>query len=140
MVLKAVNSFYPKPPEDVDDCIKKTEDIFSPILTAMYVKSKGIEKSNENLEEAKQLFKIVKDSVKVNMNNSLWMNQAHINRAENKLDQISAQIGYPNSILNDAWLDSSKYLIVYPYLLFPKTFHFNTVMIKESVVCICFCL
>ena len=112
MVLKAVNSFYPKPPEEeVDDCIKKTEDIFSPILTAMYVKSKGIEKSNENLEEAKKLFKIVKDSYKENINNSMWMNQAHINRAENKLDQISVQIGYPNSILNDTWLDSSKYNI-----------------------------
>ena len=107
-VLKAVNSFYPKPPEEVDDCIKKTEDIFSPILTAMYVKSKEIEKSIENLEEAKQLFKVVKDSYKENINNSMWMNQAHINRAENKLDQISVQIGYPNSILNDTWLDSSK--------------------------------
>ena len=108
MVLKAVNAVYPKPPEEVDDCIKKTEDIFSPILTAMYVKSKGIEKSNENLEEAKQLFKIVKDSYKENIDNSMWMNQEHINRAKNKLDQMSVQIGYPNSILNDAWLDSSK--------------------------------
>ena len=108
MALKAVNSFYPKPPDEVDDCIKKTENIFSPILTAMYVKSKGIDKSNENLEKAKQLFKILKDSYKENINNSLWMNQAHINRAENKLDQISVQIGYPNSILNDTWLDSSK--------------------------------
>ena len=108
MVLKAVNAFYPKPPEEFDDCIKKTENIFSPILTAMYVKSKDIEKSNDNLEEAKQLFKIVKDSYKDNINNSLWMNQAHIYRAENKLDQISVQIGYPNSILNDTWLDSSK--------------------------------
>ena len=108
MALKAVNSFYPKPPDEVDDCIKKTENIFSPILTAMYVKSKGIDKSNENLEKAKQLFKILKDSYKENINNSLWMNQAHINRAENKLDQISVQIGYPNSILNDAWLDLGK--------------------------------
>ena len=107
-VLKAVSSFYPNPPELVDDCIKKTEDIFSPVLTAMFVMSKGVEKMNENLKEAKQLFKIVKDSYIENINNSLWMNQAHINRAENKLDQMSVQIGYPNSILNDTWLDSSK--------------------------------
>ena len=108
MVLKAVSSFYPNPPELVDDCIKKTEDIFSPVLTAMFVMSKDVEKLNENLKEGKQLFKIVKDSYIENINNSLWMNQAHINRAENKLDQMSVQIGYPNSILNDTWLDSSK--------------------------------
>ena len=108
MVLKAVSSFYPNSPELVDDCIEKTEDIFSPVLTAMFVKSKGIEKLNENLKEAKQLFNIVKDFYKEKINNSKWMNQAHINRAENKLDQMSAQIGYPNSILNDTWLDSSK--------------------------------
>ena len=108
MVLKAVSSFYPNPPKLVDDCIEKTEDVFSPVLTAMFVESKGIEMSNENLKEGKQLFKIVKDSYKESVNNSMWMNQAHINRAENKLDQMSVQIGYPNSILNDTWLDSSK--------------------------------
>ena len=108
MVLKAVSSFYPNPPELIDDCIEKTEDIFSPVLTAMFVKSKGIEISNENLKEGKQLFKIVKDDYKENINTFKWMNEAHILRAEKKLDQMSVQIGYPNSILNDTWLDSSK--------------------------------
>ena len=111
MSLKAVNSFYPNPPDEIDDCIKTTEDIFSPVLTAMFAKSKGIENSNENLKEAKQLFNIVKDSYKKNINTSKWMNEAHILRAEKKLGQMSVQIGYPNSILNNTWLDSCKYVI-----------------------------
>ena len=105
MVLKAISSFYPNPPKLVDDCIEKTEDVFSPVLTAMFVESKGIEMSNENLKEGKQLFKIVKDNYKKNIK---WENEAHILRAEKKLDTMSVQIGYPSSILNDTWLDLSK--------------------------------
>ena len=49
MIWRVVASFYPdRPSEDTvrrENCLKQTEDVFAPVVTAMYIKSKGIHKS-----------------------------------------------------------------------------------------------
>ena len=96
------------PPELIDNCINLTEKKFSSVLTSIFVKSNSLEKSALMVKEAKEIFKIMKETFKQNIKTSNKMNQAYIQRAEDKLDKLETRIGYPKSILNDIWLDQCK--------------------------------
>ena len=45
MIWRVVASFYPDQPSEEyhrrESCLKQTEDVFSPVVTAMYIRSKG---------------------------------------------------------------------------------------------------
>ena len=103
MILKTIQTFYPMKLNDknmqIERCIEQTESIFSPVLMAMYIKSKGMGKS-----EATQIVDLLKNSYRQSLKSSTWLGDS-VQRAENKLDQMSIKIGYPTSIQNDTWLD-----------------------------------
>ena len=110
MILTTAHKFLKalEPPELIDDCINLIEKKFSSVLTSIFVKSNSLEKSALMVKEAKEIFKIMKETFKQNIKTSNKMNQAYIQRAEDKLDKLETRIGYPKSILNDIWLDQCK--------------------------------
>ena len=55
MIWRVVASFYPDQPSEEyhrrESCLKQTEDVFSPVVTSMYIRSKGVGKSEVAVEQ-----------------------------------------------------------------------------------------
>ncbi len=55
IVWRLVAAYYPDRPQDEtsrrERCIKETEDMFAPAVTSMYIRAKGVERSQEAVDQ-----------------------------------------------------------------------------------------
>ena len=70
MIWRVVASFYPDQPSEEyhrrESCLKQTEDVFSPVVTSMYIRSKGVGKSEVAVEQVTMMVEAMQ--VKFNSN------------------------------------------------------------------------
>ena len=59
MVWRVVASYYPDRHSDEDkreeNCLKQTEDVFAPAVTSLYIRAKGIDKSQMALDQVRHI-------------------------------------------------------------------------------------
>lgn len=110
MIWRLLAAFYPdRPPDEIqrkERCLKETEDMFAPVVTAMYIRDKGVEASEQIVQQVDMMVDIMKDAFKHNLPKLSWMSAFSLAAAEEKLEHMVDLIGYPKSVLNSTWLDT----------------------------------
>merc|ERR1719464_1196896 len=109
MIWRVVASFYPDQPSEEyhrrESCLKQTEDVFSPVVTSMYIRSKGVGKSEVAVEQVTMMVEAMQDAFRENLSFIKWMSPNSANAARAKLEHMADLIGYPTFVLNSTWLD-----------------------------------
>ena len=58
IVWRLVAAYYPDRPQDEstrrERCIKETEDMFAPAVTSMYIRAKGVVKSQDAVDQVRE--------------------------------------------------------------------------------------
>eukprot|EP00094_Tigriopus_californicus_P013393 TCALIF_12954-PA protein Name:"Similar to ECE1 Endothelin-converting enzyme 1 (Homo sapiens)" AED:0.20 eAED:0.20 QI:0/0/0/0.71/1/1/7/0/1168 len=110
MIWRLLAAFYPdRPPDEIqrkERCLKETEDMFAPVVTAMYIRDKGVEASEQIVQQVDMMVDIMKDAFKHNLPKLSWMSAFSLSAAQEKLEHMVDLIGYPKSVLNSTWLDT----------------------------------
>eukprot|EP00090_Calanus_glacialis_P001950 TRINITY_DN11456_c0_g1_i3.p1 TRINITY_DN11456_c0_g1~~TRINITY_DN11456_c0_g1_i3.p1 ORF type:complete len:946 (-),score=146.68 TRINITY_DN11456_c0_g1_i3:85-2922(-) len=109
MIWRLVATFYPSKYRDEgrrgEQCLKQTEDVFGPVITAMYVRHKTVEASEALVEEVDMMVDTMKDAFSENLKKLTWMTENSQNAAQEKLSGMMDLIGYPEQVLNSTWLN-----------------------------------
>lgn len=110
MIWRVIAAFYLDRPSKVDDrketCLKQTEEVFSPVVTAMYIRSTGLDKSALAVQEVTMMVKAMQEAFRDNLNSSIkWISPESKLAANAKLEHMADLIGYPTFVLNSTWLD-----------------------------------
>eukprot|EP00092_Neocalanus_flemingeri_P023165 GFUD01025119.1.p1 GENE.GFUD01025119.1~~GFUD01025119.1.p1 ORF type:complete len:953 (-),score=164.55 GFUD01025119.1:486-3344(-) len=109
MIWRLVATFYPSKYRDEgrrgEQCLKQTEDVFGPVITAMYVRHKTVEASEVLVEEVDMMVDTMKDAFSENLKKLTWMSENSQNAAQEKLSGMMDLIGYPEQVLNSTWLN-----------------------------------
>lgn len=109
MTWRLVAAFYPDRPPDESQrrerCLKETEDMFAPAVTAMYIRAKGIGKSRETVEQVTMMVETMQNSFQQNFGLIKWMSSESSKAASAKLKHMVDLIGYPAYVLNNTWLN-----------------------------------
>lgn len=112
MIWRVIAAFYLDRPSNVDDrketCLKQTEEVFSPVVTAMYIRSTGIDKSAMAVQEVTMMVKAMQEAFRDNLNSIKWISPESAKAANDKLEHMADLIGYPTFVLNSTWLDLGK--------------------------------
>eukprot|EP00095_Tigriopus_kingsejongensis_P004755 snap_masked-scaffold510_size151595-processed-gene-0.9 protein:Tk04755 transcript:snap_masked-scaffold510_size151595-processed-gene-0.9-mRNA-1 annotation:"endothelin-converting enzyme" len=110
MIWRLLAAFYPdRPPDEIqrkERCLKETEDMFAPVVTAMYIRDKGVEASEQIVQQVDMMVDIMKAAFKHNLQKLSWMSAFSLEAAEEKLEHMVDLIGYPKAVLNTTWLDA----------------------------------
>ena len=88
-----------------EQCLKQTEDVFGPVITAMYVRHKTVEASQTLVREVDIMVDSMKDAFSTNLNKLPWMSETSRAAAGEKLGGMMDLIGYPDHVLNSTWLN-----------------------------------
>ena len=116
MVWRVVASFYPDRPSDEyqrrESCLKQTEDVFSPVVTSMYIRSKGVDKSEHAVKQVTVMVKAMQDAFQDNLDFIKWMSPDSAEAAKAKLEHMADLIGYPAFVLNSTWLDMGRFFFM----------------------------
>merc|ERR1719225_1041843 len=79
LIWRLVATFYPSKYRDVErrgeQCLKQTEDVFGPVITAMYVRHKTVEASEALVEEVDMMVDTMKDAFSENLKKLKWMTE-----------------------------------------------------------------
>jgi len=109
MMWRFIYSFYPIPHRDVNEkresCLKQTESAFPPVITSMYIKSKGVEKSQHAMDQVTMMVQSMQEAFRQNLDFIPWMSRDSTEAAKAKLEHMADLIGYPTFVLNDTWLN-----------------------------------
>jgi len=109
MIWRLVATFYPSKYRDEgrrgEQCLKQTEDVFGPVITAMYVRHKTVEASEALVEEVDMMVDTMKDAFSENLKKLKWMTENSQIAAQEKLSGMMDLIGYPDQVLNSTWLN-----------------------------------
>jgi len=109
MIWRLVATFYPSKYRDEgrrgEQCLKQTEDVFGPVITAMYVRHKTVEASEALVEEVDMMVDTMKDAFSENLKKLKWMTENSQTAAQEKLSGMMDLIGYPDQVLNSTWLN-----------------------------------
>jgi len=109
LIWRLVVSFYPSKYSEEhrrkETCLKQTEDVFGPVITAIYVRHKTVEWSRQVVEEVDMMVDTMKDAFSVNMDKMDWMSNKSRRAAKEKLSGMMDLIGYPEQVLNSTWLN-----------------------------------
>ena len=66
MIWRVVATFYPNRPSEEyvrrETCLKLTEDVFSPVVTSMYIKSMGIDKSKMAVDQVTMMVQSMQEA------------------------------------------------------------------------------
>jgi len=89
-----------------EQCLKQTEDVFGPVVTAMYVRHKTIEASKSLVEEVDMMVDTMKEAFSTTLQTLPWMSQDSRTAALHKLANMMDLIGYPEQVLNGTWLNA----------------------------------
>lgn len=97
MIWRLLAAFYPdRPPDEIqrkERCLKETEDMFAPVVTAMYIRDKGVEASEQIVQQVDMMVDIMKDAFKHNLPKLSWMSAFSLAAAEEKLEHMVDLIG-----------------------------------------------
>ena len=109
LIWRLVATFYPSQYRDDErrgeQCLKQTEDVFGPVITAMYVRHKTVEASQTLVREVDIMVDSMKDAFSTNLNKLPWMSETSRAAAGEKLGGMMDLIGYPDHVLNSTWLN-----------------------------------
>ena len=109
LIWRLVATFYPSQYRDDErrgeQCLKQTEDVFGPVITAMYVRHKTVEASQSLVKEVDMMVDSMKDAFSTNLNKLPWMSENSRAAAGEKLEGMMDLIGYPDHVLNSTWLN-----------------------------------
>ena len=109
LIWRLVATFYPSKYRDDErrgeQCLKQTEDVFGPVITAMYVRYKTVEASQTLVREVDMMVDSMKDAFSTNLNKLPWMSENSRAAAGEKLGGMMDLIGYPDHVLNSTWLN-----------------------------------
>ena len=109
LIWRLVATFYPSKYRDDErrgeQCLKQTEDVFGPVITAMYVRHKTVEASQTLVREVDTMVDSMKEAFSTNLNKLPWMSENSRAAAGEKLGGMMDLIGYPDHVLNSTWLN-----------------------------------
>lgn len=109
LTWRLVATFYPSKYQDEarrrEQCLRQTEDVFGPALTAMYVRHKTVEATEIIVEEVDLMVDTMKEAFRSNLGSLAWMSNQSRASAGDKLDKMMDLIGYPEQVLNSTWLN-----------------------------------
>ena len=109
LIWRLVATFYPSKYRDDErrgeQCLKQTEDVFGPVITAMYVRHKTVEASRALVEEVDMMVDSMKEAFSRNLARLSWMSAASRENAAEKIGGMMDLIGYPEHVLNSTWLN-----------------------------------
>ena len=112
-----IDSFFPIPHRDANEkresCLKKTERNFSPVITSMYIKSKGVDKSQHAMDQVAMMVQSMQEAFRQNLDFIPWMSAESAEAAKAKLEHMADLIGYPTFVLNDTWLNQGNFPVFY---------------------------
>ena len=110
LVWRLVAQFYPSKYRDeerrAEQCLKQTEDVFGPVVTAMYVRHKTVEASASLVKEVDMMVDIMKEAFSRNLDKLSWMTEQSREASQEKLGGMMDLIGYPEQVLNSTWLNN----------------------------------
>jgi len=110
LTWRLVAQFYPSKYRDEarrgEQCLKQTEDVFGPVVTAMYVRHKTIEASKSLVEEVDLMVDTMKEAFSTTLKSLHWMTPDSQTAALHKLANMMDLIGYPEQVLNSTWLNA----------------------------------
>jgi len=110
LTWRLVAQFYPSKYRDEarrgEQCLKQTEDVFGPVVTAMYVRHKTIEASKTLVEEVDLMVDTMKEAFSTTLKSLHWMTSDSQTAALHKLANMMDLIGYPEQVLNSTWLNA----------------------------------
>ena len=117
MMWRFIDSFFPIPHRDANEkresCLKKTERNFSPVITSMYIKSKGVDKSQHAMDQVAMMVQSMQEAFRQNLDFIPWMSAESAEAAKAKLEHMADLIGYPTFVLNDTWLNQGNFPVFY---------------------------
>ena len=116
MMWRFIYYFYPSPYRDANEkresCLKQTESAFPPVITSMYIKSKGIDKSQHAMDQVTMMVQSMQEAFRQNLDFIPWMSRDSAEAAKAKLEHMADLIGYPTFVLNDTWLNQGNFLFI----------------------------
>lgn len=109
MIWRILDFLYPDRPHDEvkrrERCLKETEEAFAPAITAMFIRSKGIDMSGEVIQQVDAMVDIMQAAFRENLPHVGWMSADSQGQAEKKIEHMVDLIGYPKFVLNNTWLN-----------------------------------
>ena len=110
LIWRVVGSFFPDYSADSvhhrENCLKDTEALFVPAVTAMYIRAKGVDETEKVVKQVDSMVTSMKEAFRSNLPKLKWMSESSLKSAERKLEGIIDQIGFPRFVLNSTWLDT----------------------------------
>ena len=89
LIWRVLCSFFPDHSADRarhrENCLKDTESLFVPAVTAMYVRAKGAEETSRTVKRVDAVVTAMKEAFRRNLPALRWMSQASAREAEKKL-------------------------------------------------------
>ncbi len=97
LIWRVLCSFFPDHSADRarhrENCLKDTESLFVPAVTAMYVRAKGAEETSRTVKRVDAVVTAMKEAFRRNLPALRWMSQASAREAEKKLVKKTAHLG-----------------------------------------------
>ncbi len=109
LIWRVLCSFFPDHSSDRaqhrENCLKDTESLFVPAVTAMYIRAKGVAQTDRVVDEVDAIVTSMKRAFRSNLPSLRWMSEASARAASAKLEAIADHVGFPGFVLNSTWLD-----------------------------------